>query len=128
MARTLQSRPLITGRSASRWGAPFAACLLVCQAFIVGGCFSSQRQESSDPPEATVGPDGLPIWHDDDAGAGSIVNRPLSRLVVDFKVHRISGSPGSFGTDSQLWKIMTVGLPDAEVSLRLSANGFRVAV
>ncbi len=128
MAHTPPRCPLISGRSASRWRPAFATYLLACQVFIAGGCSSSQRQESINPPEVTVGPDGLPIWHDDDAGAGSIFNRPLSRLVVDFKVHRISGSPGSFGTDSRLWKIMTVGLPDAEASLRLSANGFRVAV
>ena len=128
MARTLPSRLLTTGRTASRWRPFFAAGFLACQLFIVWGCFPTQRTESTNPPEVTVGPDGLPTWPDDDAGTDSVFNRPLRRLVVDFKVHRISGSPGSFGADSPLWKIMTVGLPDAEALLRLSANGFRVAI
>ena len=128
MARTLPSRSLAEGGFASLWRPGFATCLLVSQLFIAGGCFSGQRQVSANPPEVTVGSDGLPTWPDDNTGTDSVFNRPLRRLVVDIKVHRISGSPGSFGTDSPLWKIMTIGLPDAEASLRLSANGFRAAV
>lgn len=122
------SRLLITGRTASRSTSVFAACLLVCASLVSGGCLAPQHRDSINPTQVRAGSDSRPPRPDDDAGADSVFNRPLRRLVVDFKVHRISGSPGSFGTDSPLWKIMTVGLPDAEASLRLSANGFRVAV
>ncbi len=58
----------------------------------------------------------------------SVFQRPLVRLVVDFTVHRVWATKGAFGEQSRLWKIATGTLPDAASALRLTANGFRVAV
>jgi len=128
MALTPSSRTRSTRRTAFGWKRAVAASLLACQFLVVPGCLPAQRQKAINSPEVMSNPNVSPTRSDRNPGADSVFNRPLTRLVVDFNVHRISGSPGSFGADSALWKIMTVGLPNAEAALRLSANGFRVAI
>jgi len=101
----------------------------VCLAILVcgGGCIGPGAEgppEQDDPDEAAA------VFRetDGDGGKTSVFERPLVRLVVDFKVHRVWASKGAFGEDSRLWKIATGTLPDAASVLRLAANGFRVAV
>lgn len=128
MRCTLPNRSCIRRRTAPRGWPAFTTCILICQSMITGACLSAPLRKSANPPAVTAAQGSSPRQDTDQTVVNSVFNRPLTRLVVDFQVHRISGAPGSFGTDSPLWKIVTVGLPDAEASLRLSANGFRAAV
>lgn len=58
----------------------------------------------------------------------SVFERPLQRLVVEFKVHRFTAPHGTFSEESRLWKLVTGKLPDASQRLRLADNGFRAAI
>ncbi|MBI5763356.1 MAG: hypothetical protein HZA51_07520 [Planctomycetes bacterium] len=58
----------------------------------------------------------------------SIFDRPAQRLTVEFTLHRISAGKGTFTTDEGVWKLVAGPLANAEMSLRLAANGFRGAI
>ncbi len=123
-----------SARKPRRWGratfrpwriVPACAALLACV-----GCLGQTGQGDGRPDDA---PDAVGVFPN---AAGpppanentSVFQRPLVRLVVDFKVHRVWAAKGAFGAESRLWKIATGTLPDAASALRLAANGFRVAV
>lgn len=57
-----------------------------------------------------------------------IFDRPAQRLTVEFTLHRISARKGTFTTDEGVWKLVAGPLANAEMSLRLAANGFRGAI
>ena len=59
---------------------------------------------------------------------GSVFDRQLLRLAVEFRVHRYTAPKGSFTGESELWKVVTGPLPDAASALRLADNGFRAAI
>ncbi len=58
----------------------------------------------------------------------SVFDRPIERLVVEFQVHRVSAPRGAFAEQSQLWGIVTGGLPRASEALQLQANGIKAAI
>lgn len=103
---------------------PLWMAVLVC-----GGCFGPKAPIPSVQDDAEEAARVFPDTETEPVkGSASVFERPLVRLVVDFKVHRVWAAKGAFGQESGLWKIATGTLPDAEAVLRLAANGFRVAV
>lgn len=66
--------------------------------------------------------------HPPETRTPTVFDRPMRRLVVEFKVHRITAERGTFDEESPLWKIVTGPLPDADTNLCLEANGFHVAL
>lgn len=102
--------------------------LLCCGLALTTGCFGLTQNppEGSEPTEpAQVVADPAP---EADPDRLSVFDRPLVRLAVEFKVHRVSANRGAFGADSALWQIASGPLPEAAAALRLAANGFRAAV
>jgi len=96
--------------------------------FAGAGCQLIARHPTPTPGDASAETDGHAQPTAEPSGFTSVFNRPLKRLVVEFRVHRISAPQGAFAPGSGLWKIPTGGLPDADAVLRLTANGFRAAV
>lgn len=64
----------------------------------------------------------------DRGGGGSVFERPLRRLSVEFKVHRYTGPLGAFSSEEGLWRCVTGPLTDSATALRLGDNGFRGAI
>ena len=67
-----------------------------------------------------------------DRASGSVFDRPLRRVSVEFKVHRYSAPKGGFsgrGSGGRgIWKLVTGPLPDAATALHLADNGFQAAI
>ncbi len=93
----------------------------------LGGCVAKNP-----PPADTAAaqpPDQARAVHPGDENPRlSVFERPAERLVVEFQVHRVSAPRGAFGEGSQLWSIVTGGLPRAAEDLQLQANGMKAAV
>lgn len=81
------------------------------------GARSSAEKPREIPPAQPPASDGNPIF-----------DRPAQRLTVEFTLHRISARKGTFTSDEGVWKLVAGPLANAEMSLRLAANGFRGAI
>jgi hypothetical protein len=62
------------------------------------------------------------------SSGNSIFDRPMTRLVVEFKVQRYTAPRGTFTSDAEIWKKITGPLPSAAMAQQLADNGFRAAV
>lgn len=105
-----------------RW----AACLAVLLA--MSGCkFPSRGQPRVNSGRERANSVGA------GTGAGknsalTIFDRPIKRVVVRIRVHRITAPRGSFTSNDALWQIASQPLPSADAAMRLADNGLRAAV
>lgn len=105
-----------------------AACMM--GALLSLACLDRNKpapDQDSEPADTTLAPVKMPEL-DVREGPRAVFSRPLQRLVVEFRVHLISGPSGTFGDGSPLWAIASGVLPDAATMPRIFSNGFRAAV
>ncbi len=105
--------------------------LLTSLLILVSGCdgLSPRLKDAGEPHDTPAENELMPVPTPQTSGRdASVFERPLQRLVVEFKVHRFTAPRGAFSEDSRLWKLVTGKLPQADQRLRLADNGFRAAV
>lgn len=101
--------------------------IIVTFAVVLSGCSSAANRPVN--PTSGLDPGDRPQMGRSSVGAASsIFDRPLTRLVVEFKVLRISAPRGAFTGDSEIWKRVPGPLPTAAMTQQLADNGFRAAI
>lgn len=119
------------GRVAFAFAAFLAATVIIAALWSIPGCLFGAKPVTGG---ADAEPDGEPAALEPSTpanpsgGAPSVFERPLQKLVVEFKVHRFSAPAGTFSGDEHVWRLVTGRLSDAASALRLADNGFRAAV
>lgn len=103
--------------------APAAIAMVI----LLTGC---PRPSNPEPiPTPTADPDDSPLIQRQPSSAGnSIFDRPMTRLAVEIKVHRISAPRGVFTGDAEIWKKVNGPVPAAAMTQQLTDNGFRAAI
>jgi len=94
---------------------------------LLSGCPPTANKTTNPAPGLDPTDNPLSVGRGSAAGT-SIFDRPLTRLVVEFKVHRFSAPRGAFTGDAEIWKKVTGPLPTAAMAQQLADNGFRAAV
>ncbi len=102
---------------------------IVFVGFFLAGCIATKSEQpdiTGQPPEPTANRPIEPTETRIDRGSS---NRPYTRLVVEFGVHRFTAPRGTFSAkDSPIWKIVSGPLPSASMALHLADSGFRAAI
>ena len=113
--------------SAARMRSHLRATIAVAMLVLAGGCPPPPNPDPN--PAPTVDPNDSPfIQRKDPPAESSIFDRPMTRLAVEIKVHRISAPRGVFTGDAEIWKKVNGPVPVAAMMQRLTDNGFRAAV
>jgi hypothetical protein len=101
---------------------------MVLVAAAAAGCILGLQPGSTSTKgsDTAAAPPGASAAENDKAG--SVFERPLQKLIVEFKVHRFSAPAGTFSGEHAVWNVATGPLSDAAGALRLNDNGFRAAV
>ncbi len=121
--------PKIASETRHLDGARFSlrSSIIIIWMVLLSGCPSTTNRPVS--PTAGLDLDDRPqMGRNSDGLESSIFDRPLTRLVVEFKVLRISAPRGTFTGDSEIWKRVPGPLPTAAMTQQLADNGFRAAV
>jgi hypothetical protein len=111
----------LSGSVCSRVPAALAIVLLLT------GCPPPPRPDPIPTPVADPEDNPL-IQRRSSSEETSIFDRPMTRLAVEIKVHRISAPRGVFTGDAEIWKKVNGPVPAAAMTQQMSDNGFRAAV
>lgn len=95
---------------------------------LVASCIPTDAEPNETPVDPASSPFHTATGADGFTGAGDPV-RPLTRLVVEFSVHRFTAPQGTFSSkDSMIWRVISSPLPSAATTLQLADSGFRAAI
>ncbi|HKQ48696.1 MAG TPA: hypothetical protein VJZ71_11555 [Phycisphaerae bacterium] len=103
------------------------ATAAIAMLVLAGGCPPPPNPDPIPTPPADLNDNPL-IQRQPSSAGNSIFDRPMTRLAVEIKVHRISAPRGVFTGDAEIWKKVNGPVPAAAITQQLTDNGFRAAV